>query len=64
MKCSKIVLAMTGITLLLATAIADAACVPNNCAQLYDNCIANGTRLRTCEAQYAQCLLAHGCPIP
>ncbi len=64
MKSSYIAAVTAGITLMLAATLADAACVPNNCAQLYDNCIASGTRLRVCEAQYAQCLLAHGCPIP
>ena len=57
-------LVATAIVLLTASTFADAACLPNNCAVLYDSCIESGARIRQCESQYIQCLSAYGCPIP
>ena len=57
-------LVATAIILLTASTFADAACRPNNCAQLYDSCYESGAPIRQCESQYVQCLNAYGCPIP
>jgi hypothetical protein len=56
--------AMFTLVLLIAPSLTTAACLPNDCAQRYDACIQSGTRLRTCESQYVQCLNRYGCPIP
>ena len=61
---SKNRLIATAIILLTASTFADAACRPNNCAQLYDNYNESGAPIRRCESRYTQCLNAYGCPIP
>jgi hypothetical protein len=49
-------------TALLALSGTVAACLPNNCEQLRDDCVASGGT--GCEMKYARCLRSFGCPIP
>ena len=39
-----------------------AACLPNNCEALRDQCYASGGT--GCEMKYTRCLRSSGCPIP
>lgn len=56
--------AVCALVLLTASAIADAACRPNNCWQQYQTCRANGGTTIDCYTAYETCLYRNGCPVP
>lgn len=64
MKRSMIAALATGVTLMIAGTLANAACSPNTCYQQFRQCRSSGVSYYECYSRYEDCLARHGCPIP
>jgi hypothetical protein len=64
MKRSMIAALATGLTLMIAGTLANAACSPNPCYRQFLQCRASGISYYECYGHYEDCLARYGCPIP
>jgi hypothetical protein len=64
MKRSRLTAVMAGLTLVVSTLTADAACQPNPCYRQMLQCRASGVPYYECYFRYEDCLASYGCPIP
>jgi hypothetical protein len=64
MKRSMIAAVATGLTLMIAGTLANAACLPNPCYRQFLQCRSSGTPYIECYSRYENCLISYGCQIP
>lgn len=66
MSSMKYVALLAAFVISLPSASVYAACQTNTCGRTYVQCVraTGGDPDGACEAQYYQCLMNHGCPIP